>query len=114
MSEVRLIDANKMKDHVAFQKDILVSMGMEEIGNILVNMVIDEINIQPTVDAVPVRHGEWLRTEAFPHRIYCSVCYKTYVPNDRWQIWEDDELPKNYCPNCGAKMDGADGERKTE
>lgn len=50
------------------------------------------------------KEGEWLRTDAFPHRIYCSVCYKTYVPNDRWQIWVDDELPKNYCPNCGAKM----------
>ena len=51
------------------------------------------------------KEGEWLRTDAFPHRIYCSVCYKTYVPNDRWQIWVDDDLPKNYCPNCGAKMD---------
>lgn len=50
------------------------------------------------------KEGEWLRTDAFPHRIYCSVCYKTYVPNDRWQIWVDDELPKNYCPNCGVRM----------
>ena len=50
------------------------------------------------------REGEWLRTDAFPHRIYCSVCYKTYVPNDRWQIWVDDELPRKYCPNCGSRM----------
>lgn len=50
------------------------------------------------------KEGEWLRTDAFPHRIYCSVCYKTYVPNDRWQIWVDDELPRKYCPNCGSRM----------
>ena len=56
MSKVRLIDANKMKDHVAFQKDILSNMGedMEEIGNLLVNMINEEIELQPTVDAVPV------------------------------------------------------------
>ena len=50
------------------------------------------------------KEGEWLRTDAFPHRIYCSVCYKTYVPNDRWQIWVDGDIPKKFCPNCGAKM----------
>jgi hypothetical protein len=52
------------------------------------------------------KEGEWLRTDAFPHRIYCSVCYKTYVPNDRWQIWVDGDIPKKFCPNCGAKMKG--------
>lgn len=54
------------------------------------------------------KDGEWLRTDAFPHRVYCSCCYKTYVPNENWQIWQDDAdnfgLPRNYCPNCGAKM----------
>ena len=52
------------------------------------------------------KEGEWLRTDAFPHRIYCSVCYKTYVPNDRWQIWVDGDIPKKFCPNCGARMKG--------
>lgn len=68
----------------------------------------DRIEALPTVDAVPVRHGEWMRTDAFPHRVYCSCCYKTYVPNENWQIWQDDAdnfgLPRNYCPNCGARM----------
>ena len=52
------------------------------------------------------KEGEWLRTDAFPHRIYCSVCYKTYVPNDRWQIWVDGDIPKKFCPNCGSVMKG--------
>jgi hypothetical protein len=58
------------------------------------------------------KQGEWLKTDAFPHRVYCSCCYKTYVPNANWQIWQDDAdnfgLPRNYCPNCGAKMEVQD------
>ena len=65
------------------------------------------INNLPTID--PVKHGKWLITEAFPHHIYCSACSKTYIPNDRWQIWVDGDLPRDYCPNCGAKMDGGEG-----
>jgi rubrerythrin len=57
------------------------------------------------------KEGEWLRTDAFPHRIYCSVCYKTYVSNDRWQIWVDGDIPKKFCPNCGARMKGEHDER---
>lgn len=37
----------------------------------------------PAADVQPVRRGRWLKTDAFPHRVYCSECYKTYVPNDR-------------------------------
>lgn len=108
MSEVRLIDANALKLMKVAEcagHTIEYAAGWKRCVEYCKNDA-------PTVDAVPVRHGEWIRTDAFPHRIYCSVCYKTYVPNDRWQIWVDDELPKNYCPNCGAKMDGADGERR--
>ena len=56
----------------------------------------------------PVVRGRWLTTDAFPHRVYCSICYKTYIPNDRWQIWVDGDLPRNYCPNCGADMRGGE------
>lgn len=62
------------------------------------------INAIPAADVVKRKSGEWLTTDAFPHRVYCSCCYKTYIPNDRWQIWVDGDLPRNYCPNCGADM----------
>ena len=57
----------------------------------------------PTVDVTPVRHGRWIeRKEHFyfqngcKERInfYCSECD---VPNNS---------PTDYCPVCGAKMDG--------
>ena len=56
------------------------------------------INVLPS--AQPKAH--WEVTDAYPHRVYCSNCYKTYLRNKEWI----DELgvPMNYCPNCGADM----------
>ena len=58
----------------------------------------------PTVDAVEVVHGEWSTIEddyTGLVALQCSVCNQEY--------WFEDEPPTkiyNYCPNCGAKMDG--------
>ena len=51
-----------------------------------------DIDIQPTVDAVPVRHGKWMVTPVY---IKCSECGESFML-----------IPQNYCPNCGARMDG--------
>ena len=53
--------------------------------------VVDMLESRPTVDAVPVVHGRWLEGSS---RQPCSVC--RYRGMRSW----------NYCPNCGAKMDG--------
>ena len=55
-----------------------------------------------TADVAPVRHGRWMTTDAYPHHLYCSVCYKTYAKNAKWV--NELDLPTNYCPNCGARM----------
>ena len=57
----------------------------------------------PTVDAVPVVRGEWLVTDAYPHRVYCSLCHKTNVPNEE-SLFERNEYPK-FCMWCGARME---------
>ena len=46
----------------------------------------------PTIDAVEVKHGEWINK--YPLST-CSVCSAMMILNDY----------SNYCPNCGAKMD---------
>ena len=60
----------------------------------------------PTVDAVEVVHGEWRVTETIPtleKQMMCSACRCIwYYPKARW----NDIRLTNYCPNCGAKMDG--------
>lgn len=72
----------------------------------MVNMCI--INAA-AVDAVPVVHSCWKQTDAYPHWLYCMNCYKRIVPNVKWV--EEYNIPTNFCPNCGAKMDG---ERRDE
>lgn len=66
---------------------------------------IDEVlSGMPAADVVEVRHGRWLMTDAYPHRVYCSECYATLIPNVEW--FKTYNIASNYCPNCGAKMDG--------
>lgn len=86
---------------------------MAVIDNILFRMWqigwLDRLE-QPTVDAVPVRHGHWEivpndeNTDGY-YKMRCSVCGGTL-----WGI-QSEEL---FCCKCGAKMDGADGEAKHE
>lgn len=54
------------------------------------------INEAPAVDAEPVRHGKW---EDNAYIWKCGSCHK-------WLLVEDGDADMNYCPNCGAKMDG--------
>ena len=64
----------------------------------------------PAADVVEVRHGRWMTTDAYPHHLYCSVCYKTYAKNAKWV--NELDLPTNYCPNCGALMQEEDNGEK--
>lgn len=64
----------------------------------ILSAVITYLSEQPTVDAVEVVHGRWVEK---PYLLgttrYCSICGQNYgMPHGVF----------NYCPNCGAKMDG--------
>jgi hypothetical protein len=66
----------------------------------------------PTVDAVEVVHGRWIRMDAHKgiEQFKFSVCRsECYVPTCM------NEPMYDYCPNCGAKMDGErkDNEKET-
>lgn len=61
------------------------------------NMHLEPFKIEPAIDAVPVKHGKWIRMDNDGEAISeCSVC-KFPVST----FWNE----SNYCPNCGAKMD---------
>ena len=53
------------------------------------------------VDAVPVVHGRWEKRTDVVGFVRCSNCRDCNIYDD----WADGEK-WNYCPNCGAKMDG--------
>lgn len=46
--------------------------------------------------------GKWLMTEGYPHKVYCSECYATLIPNVEW--FKTYNIASNYCPNCGSQM----------
>ena len=53
----------------------------------------------PTADVVEVRHGEWVVLEEEIGLYSCSLCDYKIIRTEC-----------NYCPNCGAKMDGGKNE----
>lgn len=58
----------------------------------------EAINTAPAADVAPVVHGRWIQVDSTKCR--CSHCdiialIALYPHGD-----------KNFCPNCGAKMDG--------
>ena len=57
------------------------------------------LNQFPVADVTPVRHGRWVEKEKYTFGIMydCSLCENRILDNGH--SW-------NYCPNCGAKMDG--------
>lgn len=52
----------------------------------------------PSADAAPVVHGRWIeKSYLLGTTRYCSECGENYgMPHGVF----------NYCPHCGAKMDG--------
>ena len=81
---MRLIDADALKKHYAWWEDDRQK---------LFDSIVDS---QPTVDAEPVRHGQWIDRNGaivapFWERYECSECG---ARSDN----------SKYCPNCGARM----------
>jgi len=63
-----------------------------DVGCSEVRDVFDEI---PAADVRPVVHGKWIKVK---YPLYeCSVCGAVY---------QDVGYGFNFCPNCGARMDG--------
>ena len=60
----------------------------------------DILKNAPTVDAVEVVHGRWEKAE-YNGFLRCDQCKDVYI-NEEWL----EDVKWNYCPNCGAKMDG--------
>ncbi|MBR1723768.1 MAG: hypothetical protein IJ723_01935 [Ruminococcus sp.] len=62
--------------------------------------VSDMVKAAPTIEAEPVRHGQWIHHAGMNSK--CSCCGR-YFP-----VAEFEQRPfdVNFCIHCGAKMDG--------
>lgn len=59
------------------------------------------IKAAPTIEAEPVKHGKWIPVNNDRGGHKCDICG---VYASSWATGE--EHLTNFCPNCGAKMDG--------
>ena len=66
----------------------------------VIHLAYAKIAHAPQVEAVSVVHARWIAE----YRTICSAC-KTRFDDDMFWIQGDFTKP-NYCPNCGARMDG--------
>ena len=58
----------------------------------------------PAIDVEPVRHGRWIGLEYDGYADGCPV-YDLWECSECGHEHKGEDTP-NYCPNCGAKMDG--------
>lgn len=81
--------------HINCQKNLVEGAACEADALYKATDIYNVIKSVPTADVVEVRHGEWIASH--DEFCACSICkYPFYVG------WNQ----ANYCPNCGAKMDG--------
>ena len=80
---------------------ILTRAGMA-IYEAAIDMAISTLHDAETIDAEPVRHGQWIHVE--DDEYLCFSCKMDFT------IEDFESFVTNYCPNCGAKMDAKEEE----
>lgn len=76
-------------------------------GEELVETIVHRISLHPAADVAPVVHGKWITLNIYYGMYECSACGMTdqncagYGQHESHMV-----LDQDYCPNCGAKMDG--------
>ena len=98
----RLLELKPCDDAISRQAVLDLAYDMSEIDGehfTESQMVVDVEDIQklPSVTPAP-KMGRWIMDWKLERRT-CNICKKEY----RWSF-----SPHNYCPNCGAKMEGVE------
>lgn len=103
---VRAIENTKRYHGAVYTRDVF-SASPQEIPYLQAAKVLREASDAPAADVAPVVHGDWIPCFDDENRwrqgfAQCSNCgrerYACTIRN------------VNYCPNCGAKMDGGDND----
>ena len=106
---MRMIDADALKEDYRMAddcKDCKTNVRDCEYDYVYRKMDFCEwLDDAPTVDAVPVVHGRWNCSDDAYESAVCSACgWDTTEPWAYIKEWF------KFCPNCGASMDGKDGD----
>lgn len=107
-NEKRLIDAMNTVTKISKRVSALIQCGAHSTD--VYNVVLDTIAEAPTVYAAEVVHAEWLdiRFDSMWRSMlatcsHCKVRGEVRVKSNECGFAVPDS---DYCPHCGAKMDG--------
>ena len=115
MKKSRLVDVSEAKKKLRSVRDYFggpPQTEQDKLAQAVVKMCIEEVDKLKPVDAVEVVHGRWEY-----HDCVCSGdgLIAVYACSECGRCINEDIFDclnrTNYCPNCGAKMDG---ERRNE
>lgn len=99
---MRLIDADALKEKICNNVYPLTDFfNSRDYGMFWTGGIEKAIDEAPTIDAEPIRYGEWIGKPMIGgySRMRCSVCDNVFLDNkEKW----------NYCPCCGARMEGVE------
>lgn len=102
---MRLIDADELKAKVEAMVEHKIQESDYDYGRNQILDYVADILIEdaPTIEAEPVKHGEW---KYYHYKdindVYVGVCECTVCKQREYS-------EHKYCPNCGAKMDKGGG-----
>ena len=97
-------DYIRKQDAVEALDGKIIVTGHENADAVLQYMkdITKKIKSLEPADVVPVVHGRWIEDEGEGyHGIHCSRCIFS-IP------YGNVMMGYNFCPNCGAKMDGGE------
>lgn len=88
-------------DYLQAELNIMRKDKSATLGEVCLITVIKDIvdRISEEVEE-PKKHGRWQKMPRIPYSYQCSECSHLSVFHDE------------YCPHCGARMDGEEDERK--
>ena len=74
-----------------------------------IDFAVSRLSVLPSAAVQPARHGCFIGTEYDGYADGNPAFYE-WKCSECGCIFEDDEPTYNYCPNCGARMDGKQNE----
>lgn len=99
-----------IKKEDVIQEVIYELDAFDHVPQALIDKIKRDVDTLPTADVVEARHGKWSHDyikDGMKYNdwfnLHCSVCGE--MQRDTWGKW-------NYCPYCGAKMDGEEQEHE--
>ncbi len=103
-----------MSDYIK-REDALEQFDYYDLGEYLTTQIRGMLMDVPSANVAPVRHGYWLpmvaenkMTKDIRGARACSECGASYF--SYYDVPDIEDVVPNYCPNCGARMDGDEDE----